>query len=97
MSENNKSNKFWFGGQNTNNNATNSGQSIPDENKNTTLTDESDAETDERLAAIFNRLDRNNIGRIDVQDLTAALKDFGMSKQYAEVTSNRNLYFFFRI
>lgn len=47
---------------------------------------ESDKETEERLAAIFKQLDRNGTGRIDIQDLTVALKDLsGMSRQYAEV------------
>lgn len=46
---------------------------------------ETDLEIDERLANIFNRLDRNRNGRIDIQDLTSALKGVGMSQQYAEV------------
>ena len=40
---------------------------------------------EDRWAKIFSQLDRNGNGRIDVHDLSAALKDFGMSHQYAEV------------
>lgn len=46
---------------------------------------EMDLESTERLANIFKRLDRNGNGRIDIQDLTSALKGVGMSTQYAEV------------
>lgn len=46
---------------------------------------ETDSEIEERLANIFKQLDRNGNGRIDIQELTAALKDLGMSHQYAEV------------
>lgn len=47
---------------------------------------QSDLEDEQRLAKIFKQLDRNGSGRIDMQDLTAALKGFGMSAQYAEVS-----------
>lgn len=47
---------------------------------------ETDSQIEERLANIFNRLDRNASGRIDIHDLTSALKGFGMSAQYAEVS-----------
>lgn len=53
---------------------------------------ESDLEMDERLANIFKKLDRNGNGRIDIQDLTAALKGFGMSTQYAEVSVDTTFY-----
>lgn len=46
---------------------------------------ESDLEMNERLANIFKQLDKNGNGRIDIQELTAALKGCGMSAQYAEV------------
>lgn len=51
---------------------------------------ESDRETDERLAVIFKQLDRNGNGRIDIQELTASLKDLGMAHQYAEVNPIRS-------
>lgn len=41
---------------------------------------------EERLEKLFNQLDRNNNGKIDVHDLSAALKEFGLSSQYAEVS-----------
>lgn len=43
-------------------------------------------ETKERLALIFNRLDRNANGRIDIQELIDALKGTGVPQQYAEVS-----------
>lgn len=49
---------------------------------------ESDYEIEERLGHIFKQLDRNGNGRIDIQELTTALKDSGMSHQYAEVNLN---------
>lgn len=52
---------------------------------------ESDYEIEERLANIFNRLDRSGNGRIDIQDLISALKGVGMSQQYAEVSVNPKL------
>ncbi|XP_065086561.1 mitochondrial adenyl nucleotide antiporter SLC25A25 isoform X2 [Ochlerotatus camptorhynchus] len=39
---------------------------------------------EERLEKIFKKLDRDGNGRIDIQDLSAALKEFGLSHQYAE-------------
>lgn len=42
---------------------------------------------EERLEKLFNQLDRNGNGKIDVHDLSAALKEFGLSSQYAEVSS----------
>lgn len=41
---------------------------------------------EERLEKLFKQLDRNNNGKIDVHDLSAALKEFGLSSQYAEVS-----------
>lgn len=40
---------------------------------------------EERLEKIFNKLDRDGNGRIDIHDLSSALKEFGLSHQYAEV------------
>lgn len=39
---------------------------------------------EERLERIFKKLDRDGNGRIDIHDLSAALKEFGLSHQYAE-------------
>ncbi|XP_055611106.1 calcium-binding mitochondrial carrier protein SCaMC-2 isoform X2 [Uranotaenia lowii] len=39
---------------------------------------------EERLEKIFNKLDRDGNGRIDIHDLSEALKEFGLSHQYAE-------------
>lgn len=55
-------------------------------NLNTINTIETDTEIEERLSSIFNRLDRDGNGRINIQDLTSALKGVGMSTQYAEVS-----------
>lgn len=41
---------------------------------------------EERLEKIFNQLDRKGNGRIDIHDLSASLKAFGMSDKYAEVS-----------
>lgn len=46
---------------------------------------ESEQQMVDRLELMFKQLDRSGNGRIDIQDLTAALKEFGMSMQYAEV------------
>lgn len=51
------------------------------------MTEESELETVQRLESIFKRLDRNGTGRIDIQDLSVALKDFDVSHKYAEVRS----------
>lgn len=40
---------------------------------------------EERLEKIFNKLDRDGNGRIDIHDLSEALREFGLSHQYAEV------------
>lgn len=50
------------------------------------MEEEDEQQSVQRLEAMFKHLDRNGNGRIDVQDLTAALKGFGMSLQYAEVS-----------
>jgi len=43
-------------------------------------------EDEERLERIFNKLDRDGDGRIDIHDLSAALHEFGLSSVYAEVS-----------
>lgn len=40
---------------------------------------------EERLERLFKTLDRDENGRIDIHDLSAALKDIGVSHKYAEV------------
>lgn len=40
---------------------------------------------EERLEKLFKTLDRDCNGRIDIADLSAALKDVGLSHKYAEV------------
>lgn len=40
---------------------------------------------EERLEKLFKNLDRDGNGRIDIADLSAALKDVGLSHKYAEV------------
>lgn len=49
------------------------------------MSEETEFETVKRLESIFQRLDRSGNGRIDIQDLSVALKDIGLSRQYAEV------------
>lgn len=49
------------------------------------MSEESEFETVQRLENIFKRLDRSGNGRIDIQDLSVALKDFEVSLHYAEV------------
>lgn len=84
MSNNNKNKQngswFWSKGK-TNNDKTQSNDPI--------ASDWSDGdsviESEIRLANIFKQLDRNGNGRIDIQELTIALKEFGISQHYAEV------------
>lgn len=49
------------------------------------MSEETEFETVQRLENIFKRLDRSGNGRIDIQDLSVALKDFEVSLHYAEV------------
>lgn len=46
------------------------------------------AEDEERLEKIFNQLDRDGDGKIDIHDLSAALHEFGLSSVYAVVSGN---------
>lgn len=43
------------------------------------------AEDDKRLEEVFRKLDKNSDGKIDIHDLAGALKDSGLSEQYAQV------------
>lgn len=43
-------------------------------------------EDEERLSKLFNRLDLDGNGKIDIYDLSAALKEFGVSHGDAEVS-----------
>lgn len=40
---------------------------------------------EERLGELFKTLDKDSNGRIDIHDLSEALKELGLSHQYAEV------------
>lgn len=42
-------------------------------------------EDEERLGNLFKQLDRDGNGRIDIHDLSEALREFGLSSVYAEV------------
>lgn len=42
-------------------------------------------EDEERLEKIFKTLDVNGNGKIDIHDLSLALKEFGVHHRYAEV------------
>lgn len=65
--------------ENPDTNQSNAQQNQPSPPKN-------DVESEERLALIFKSLDRNGNGRIDIQELSSALKGSGMPHQYAEVS-----------
>lgn len=43
-------------------------------------------EDEQRLEKIFNHLDKNGNGKIDIHDLSSALKECGVHHGYAEVT-----------
>ncbi|RZF34028.1 hypothetical protein LSTR_LSTR017474 [Laodelphax striatellus] len=43
------------------------------------------AEDEERLEKIFKSLDVDGNGKIDIHDLSVALKDFGVHHKYAQV------------
>lgn len=47
---------------------------------------------EERLEKIFNKLDMDGNGRIDVHDLSKALHDVGVHKRYAEVKFDTRLF-----
>lgn len=42
-------------------------------------------EDEERLEKLFNSLDKNSNGRIDIHDLSEALREYGLHHGYAEV------------
>ena len=46
-------------------------------------------EDEERLEKLFNTLDRDGNGRIDIHDLSEALREFGLSSVHAEVRLNQ--------
>lgn len=46
---------------------------------------------EERLTKLFKRLDRDSNGKIDIFDLSAALKEFGVCETYAQVSNYNNL------
>lgn len=43
-------------------------------------------EDEERLESLFDAIDRDNNGKIDIKDLTVALREFGLHHHYAEVS-----------
>jgi Ca2+-binding EF-hand superfamily protein len=43
------------------------------------------AEDEERLEKLFNKLDVDGNGRIDIHDLSASLKEFGLNPEHAKV------------
>jgi len=43
------------------------------------------AQDEERLARLFQRLDLDGNGRVDVHDLSHALREVGVHSQYAQV------------
>ncbi|KNC24396.1 hypothetical protein FF38_14180 [Lucilia cuprina] len=68
--------QFLSGGANTNvNTATATHAQLPSELPH---------EDEERLENLFNQLDRDGNGRIDIHDLSEALREFGLSSVYAE-------------
>lgn len=50
------------------------------------------AQDEERLERIFQRLDLDGKGRVDVRDLSAALREVGVHSQYAQVYTRGALY-----
>lgn len=48
-------------------------------------------EDEERLEKIFNSLDLDGNGKIDIHDLSLALKDFGVHHSYAQVCNKQFL------
>lgn len=70
-------------GSASDNNASRTNQSNAQQNNKSMP--ETELESEERLAEIFKSLDRDGNGRIDIQELTGALKGSGMPHQYAEV------------
>ncbi|XP_011179653.1 calcium-binding mitochondrial carrier protein SCaMC-3 isoform X2 [Zeugodacus cucurbitae] len=53
-------------------------------NAHTQVATELPHEDEERLEKLFNTLDRDGNGRIDIHDLSEALREFGLSSVYAE-------------
>lgn len=45
-------------------------------------------EDEERLEKLFNSLDLDGNGKIDIHDLSVALNEVGVHQKYAEVTYN---------
>lgn len=53
---------------------------------NSTCLPELPTEDEERLEKLFTKLDKDGNGKIDIHDLSVALKEFGVHHQYAEVS-----------
>lgn len=68
------------------------GQLLPAENKDPTIVHpphylhELPQEDEERLEKLFVALDTDGNGKIDIHDLSKALKDFGVHSLYAQVS-----------
>lgn len=77
----NKPNNSWFRSREETNVKTKFGETMTSDWGD----DETDKESAERLSKLFKQLDQNGNGRIDVHELTIALKGSGISQQYAEV------------
>lgn len=67
----------FLSGNNSNEGATATNNQLPSELP---------QEDEERLGKLFTRLDRDGNGRIDIHDLSEALREFGLSSVYAEVS-----------
>lgn len=61
-------------------------------NAHTQVATELPHEDEERLEKLFNTLDRDGNGRIDIHDLSEALREFGLSSVYAEVRFNHKIH-----
>lgn len=50
--------------------------------------DELPKEDEERLEKLFGKLDSDGDGKIDIHDLSLALREFGLHHRYAEVRTS---------
>lgn len=60
------------------------------------MTLEDENETSARYNELFKKLDKGGDGRIDIKDLTAALKELGMCESYAAVSFTTETKFSFK-
>lgn len=52
--------------------------------------EESNEDMEERYSELFNKLDKGRDGRIDIKDLSSALKELGVCESYAAVRNPSN-------